>query len=119
MFLTDCLPICDAPPTTKIVQIHIYCYKKHYLQIKAPRVMIQFAPNNLGIQNVLVECGKELTYKMLKSGLINEFFLFKSNNKIINREKLSILSINRLLKFFKKKKQVKTFLDKDTLIHYY
>ncbi len=74
---------------------------------------------NLGIQNVLVECGKDLTYKMLKSGLINEFFLFKSNNKIINREKLSILSIYRLLKFFKKKKQVKTFLDKDTLIHYY
>ena len=74
---------------------------------------------SLGIQNVLVECGKDLTDKMLKSSLFNEFYLFKSNKKIINKERISIININRKLRFFKKKIQVNTFLDKDTLMHYY
>mgnify|MGYP001249517739 FL=1 len=74
---------------------------------------------NLGIQNVLVECGMDLTYKLLKSSLFNEFYLFKSNKKIVDRRKISIFSINKKLRNFKKKIRVNTFLDKDTLIHYY
>ena len=73
----------------------------------------------LGIHNVLVECGKNLTCKILKSRLFNEFYLFKSNKKIVNKGKISVLIINRNLKFFKNKLQVKTFLDKDTLTQYY
>ena len=74
---------------------------------------------DLGIHNVLVECGKNLTYKILKSRLFNEFYLFKSNNKIANKRKISLLDINRNLKFFKNKIQVNTFLDKDTLTQYF
>tara|TARA_Y100001970_G_C14132481_1_gene802488 strand:- start:326 stop:1423 length:1098 start_codon:yes stop_codon:yes gene_type:complete len=74
---------------------------------------------NLGIHYVLVECGKKLTYRMLKSNFFNEFYLFKSCNKIKNREKISVLNINKSLKIFKRKIQVNTFLDKDKLIHYY
>jgi len=73
----------------------------------------------LGIHNVLVECGKELTYKILKSNLFNEFYLFKSNKKLTNKGKISVLSINKNLKIFKNKNPVNTYLDKDTLIHYY
>ena len=74
---------------------------------------------DLGIHNVLVECGKNLTYKILKSRLFNEFYLFKSNKKIANKGKISVSNINRNLKFFKNKLQVKTFLDNDTLTKYY
>jgi len=74
---------------------------------------------NLGIHNVLVECGKELTYKILKSNLFNEFYLFKSNKKLTNKGKISVLNINKNLKIFNNKKSVNTYLDKDTLIHYY
>ena len=74
---------------------------------------------DLGIHNVLVECGKNLTYKIIKSRLFNEFYLFKSNKKIVDKGKISVLNINRNLKFFKNKLQVKTFLDRDTLTQYY
>ena len=74
---------------------------------------------DLGIHNVLVECVKNLTYKILKSRLFNEFYLFQSNNKIANKRKISLLDINRNLKFFKNKIQVNTFLDKDTLTQYF
>ena len=72
-----------------------------------------------GIHYLLVECGKELTHKILKSNLFNEFYLFIGNKKIKHREKVSILSIKKNLRSFKKKIKVKTFLDKDNLIHYY
>ena len=75
--------------------------------------------HNLGIHNLLVECGNNLTSKILKYNLFNEFYLFKSNKKIVNREKISVLSINKNLKIFKKKIKVNTYLDKNTLIHYY
>tara|TARA_B100000427_G_scaffold275017_1_gene243384 strand:- start:580 stop:1677 length:1098 start_codon:yes stop_codon:yes gene_type:complete len=74
---------------------------------------------DLGIHNVLVECGKNLTYKILKSRLFNEFYLFKSNKKIANKGKISVLNINRNLKFFKNKIQVNTFLDNDKLTQYF
>ena len=57
--------------------------------------------------------------KNLKSRLFNEFYLFKSNKKIVDKGKISVLNINRNLKFFKNKLQVKTFLDNDTLTKYY
>ena len=74
---------------------------------------------NLGIHNILVECGRNLTYKMLKSNLFNEFYLFKSNEKLSNKRKFSILNIKKILKNFNNKKQTNTYLDKDKLIHYY
>tara|TARA_Y100000590_G_C15576328_1_gene960598 strand:- start:117 stop:1214 length:1098 start_codon:yes stop_codon:yes gene_type:complete len=73
----------------------------------------------LGIHNILVECGKNLTYKLLNLNLFNEFYLFKSNKKLTNKGKISVLSINKKLKIFNKKMKVNTFLDKDNLMHYY
>ena len=73
----------------------------------------------LGIHNLLVECGKDLTYKILKSNFFNEFYLFRGSKKLTNKGKISILNINKKLKIFNNKKQENTYLAKDTLIHYY
>ena len=73
-----------------------------------------------GIHNILVECGSELTNSILKEKLFNEFYLFKSNNKIINKDRLDVKIINTNLKrIFKNKENINTYLDKDSLIHYY
>ena len=73
-----------------------------------------------GIHNVLVEGGSKLTSNILKENLFNEFYLFKSNNKIISKDRLNVINIHKnLTKTFKHKKNVNTYLDKDSLIHYY
>ena len=73
-----------------------------------------------GIHNILVECGIKLTNKILKEKLFNEFYLFKSNNKIIKKNRLNVKSINKSLKIiFKNKNKINTYLDKDSLMHYY
>ncbi len=73
-----------------------------------------------GIHNILVECGKKLTISILKENLFNEFYLFKSNNKLINNNRINVKYINKNLKIiFKNKNYINTYLDKDSLIHYY
>ena len=75
---------------------------------------------DLGIHNVLVECGFILTNNILKQKLFNEFYLFKSSKKLIRRGAINVKNINKNLNItFKKKKNVNTYLDKDSLIHYY
>ena len=75
---------------------------------------------DLGIHNILVECGSILTNSILKEKLFNEFYLFKSNNKIIGKDRLNVKNINKYLNIsFKNKKNVNTYLDKDLLLHYY
>ena len=73
----------------------------------------------IGITNLLIECGKDLTSNILKNNLFNEFYIFKSSKKLNNRDKISILNIKNNLKNFKNINYKNTFLDKDTLIHYY
>ncbi len=75
---------------------------------------------NLNIHTLIVECGKILTYKMLSKKLFNEFYLFKSNNILNNKHKIKVLDIKKKLnKAFKNKNFINTYLDKDTLMHYY
>ena len=75
---------------------------------------------NLGMHNVLVECGRILTNNILKEKLFNEFYLFKSSKKLINREAINVKNITKNLSItFKDKKSVNTYLDKDSLLHYY
>jgi len=75
---------------------------------------------DLGIHNVLVECGRILTNDILKKKLFNEFYLFRSSKKLINNGSINVKNINKNLNFiFKSKKNVNTYLDKDTLLHYY
>ena len=74
----------------------------------------------LGIHNVLVECGKSLTHKMISKSLFNEFYLFRSNKALNYKDKINVLDIKtNLNKKFKNKNFVNTYLDKDTLMHYY
>tara|TARA_Y100000590_G_scaffold334851_1_gene381031 strand:+ start:830 stop:1930 length:1101 start_codon:yes stop_codon:yes gene_type:complete len=74
----------------------------------------------LGIHTLLIECGKVLTYKMLSKNLFNEFYLFKSNKNLNNKEKIKVFDIKKNLnKKFKNKDFVNTYLDKDNLMHYY
>jgi len=74
----------------------------------------------LGIHTLLVESGKITTYKMILKNLFNEFYLFKSNKILNNKDKVNVLDIKRNLNNkFKNKDFVNTYLDKDTLIHYY
>ena len=74
----------------------------------------------LGIHNIIVECGKILTNNILKDNLFNEFYLFKSSKKKINKSTLDVKSVNKKLNIiFKRKKKINTYLDKDSLMHYY
>ena len=74
----------------------------------------------LGIHTLLVEGGKTLTYNMISKRLFNEFYLFKSNKILNNKGKINVLNVKRNLdKKFKNKNFVNTYLEKDSLIHYY
>jgi len=108
--------------------------KINYLKYKKIK-LIYLKPNNyghidlkiifkkiydLGIHNVLVESGCILTNNILKEKLFNEFYLFKSNKKLINKDKINVKNINKDLNItFKSKKNINTYLDKDSLLHYY
>ena len=73
----------------------------------------------LGISNFLLEGGKNLTELFIKSGFVNQFFLFESNKLLKNYGQLKINNIlNKLNKTFKKKLIVNTFVDKDRIIRY-
>ncbi len=68
----------------------------------------------------MVELGNKFTHNILSEKLFNEFYLFKSNKLINIKDKINVLNISKKLnKDFKNKKYVNTYLDKDTLIHYY
>ena len=74
----------------------------------------------IGIYTLLVECGRILTYKMISKKLFNEFYLFKSNKSLFNKDKINVLDIKRKLNNkFRNRNFVNTYLDKDTLMHYY
>ena len=75
---------------------------------------------NLGMHNVLVECGCILTNNILKEKLFNEFYLFKSSKKMIIKNSIDVRNISKNINSaFKNKENVNTYLDKDKLLHYY
>jgi len=51
----------------------------------------------IGIHNILVESGRNLTNNILKDKLFNEFYLFKSSKKIFGKDKINIQNINKNL----------------------
>ena len=76
--------------------------------------------NDLGIKNLLVEGGKNITLSFLENGFFNEFYLFKSNIKLGKKGRINITNITKkLTSKFKFKKNIHTYLDKDELIYYY
>ena len=74
----------------------------------------------LGLHRILIEAGKDLMTNFLNANLLNEFYFFKSDKIISNRDKINISSLVKMInKNFKNKKKINTYLDKDTLTHYY
>ena len=74
---------------------------------------------SLGYANLLVESGPNLLKSFLKNNLINDFYLFKANNKINSKNSVTVNSfIDLLSKKFKKRSQINTFLDKEKLFRY-
>ena len=74
----------------------------------------------LGLHRLLVESGKDLMTNFLNANLLNEFYFFKSDKIISNRDKINISSLVKMInKNYKNKKKINTYLDKDILTHYY
>ena len=74
----------------------------------------------LGLHRILIEAGKDLMTNFLNANLLNEFYFFKSDKIISNRDKINISSLVKMInKNYKNKKKINTYLDKDTLTHYY
>jgi diaminohydroxyphosphoribosylaminopyrimidine deaminase/5-amino-6-(5-phosphoribosylamino)uracil reductase len=74
---------------------------------------------NFGIGSIIIEGGKTLTKSILKDKLINEFYLFKSKNKLGNLGKNKFSSFKKIINFLKRKENIETFLDGDKIIRYY
>ena len=74
---------------------------------------------SLGYRNLLVEGGKSLTNSFLKTYLFNQFYLFKSPNKLGINAKLNISNqLNQLSFKYKKKSKLKAFTGKDIVYLY-
>ena len=74
---------------------------------------------SLGIGSIIIEGGKSLTKSVLKDKLINEFYLFKSKNKLGNLGKNKFSNFKKIINFLKRKENIETFLDGDKIIRYY
>ena len=74
----------------------------------------------LGLHRILIEAGKELMTNFLNANLLNEFYFFKSDKIISNRDKINISSLVKMInKKYKNKEKINTYLGNDTLTHYY
>ena len=74
----------------------------------------------LDITSVLVEAGPIFLKHILKLDIINEFYLFKSDIKIPKTKEIDISHIvKQLEESYKFSKKINTYLDKDSLLHYY
>ena len=74
---------------------------------------------SLGYANLLIESGPNLLKSFLNNNLINDFYLFKADNKINLKNSVALNSfIDLLSKKFKKRSQINTFLDKEKLFRY-
>ena len=75
---------------------------------------------DLGLHSVIVETGPNFLSSVIKENLFNEFYLFKSNNKIQNSVVIDVKNIiYELNKKFKFSEKVSTFLDNNTLMKFF
>ena len=72
------------------------------------------------ISTLLVESGKSLIYSLINNGYLNEFYLFVSSKKVKKRGIIKMKNLKSIISNkFKYIKFNETFIDKDSLIHYY
>ena len=89
--------------------------KKNFLDIK----LIMKKLYKLGLRNVLVEGGNELTHSFLKERLFNQFYLFKSKKKLSTKSDYIKFNGLKLLKERHKSKiKLKSHFGNDTITHY-
>jgi diaminohydroxyphosphoribosylaminopyrimidine deaminase / 5-amino-6-(5-phosphoribosylamino)uracil reductase len=72
----------------------------------------------LGVNNLLVEGGDGITKNLLKKGLINQFYLFKSPNNLPNNKKKQIFTSANILNKYSNMTKVSSKLAKDTITIY-
>ena len=71
---------------------------------------------SIGCRNLLVEGGKNLTDSFLKNKLFNEFYLFKSSNKLGSIGKLNVSTQLHQLPFkYKNKSNINSFTGNDII----
>ena len=74
---------------------------------------------SLGCRNLLVEGGKTLTGSFLKHMLFNQFYLFKTSNKLKKSTKLNVSTELKQLSFkYRKKSKLNTFTGNDVVYLY-
>ncbi len=92
------------------------CENNSYLNLKKISQKIY----KLGLHRLLIESGKNLMTNFLNENLLNEFYFFKSDKIISNRNKIDVSSLIKMInKCYKNKKKINTYLGNDTLTHYY
>ena len=92
------------------------CENNSYLNLKKITQKIY----KLGLHRLLIESGKDLMTNFLNENLLNEFYFFKSDKFISNRNKINVSSLIKMInKYYKNKKKINTYLGNDTLTHYY
>jgi len=72
----------------------------------------------LGINNLLVEGGDGITKNLLKKGLINQFYLFKSPKNLPSNKKKQIFTSATILSKYGNRIKVSSKLAKDTITIY-
>ena len=71
---------------------------------------------SIGCRNLLVEGGKNLTDSFLKNKLFNEFYLFKSSNKLGSIGKLNVSTqLHQLPFIYKNKSNINSFTGNDII----
>ena len=74
---------------------------------------------SLGVRSLLVEGGDKLTKNMLRSRLINQFYLFKSSKILpMNKKHINFTSDNILKYMYKIRSKISSKLAKDTITIY-
>ena len=95
--------------------IKLTAYKNNFFDLNLVLKKIY----SYGCRNLLVEGGKSLTSSFLDDNLFNQFYLFKSSNKLGNKAKLNVSSqLNQLSFNYKKKSKLKTFTGNDIVYLY-
>ena len=73
-----------------------------------------------GVNYLLIEGGKNLTFNFLKESLINEFLLFKTNYYINHKNSINIKKIiSYLNRNFNSTKNISTFLGEDKILKFF
>ena len=105
-----------VPSKSGVKLIFQKCENNSYLNLKKISQKIY----KLGLHRLLIESGKDLMTNFLNENLLNEFYFFKSDKFISNRNKINVSSLIKMInKYYKNKKKINTYLGNDTLTHYY